>query len=75
MYKRPVQKDPMDFIFDMFPYIFGAIMVLLILGAIVQFAVIGFVGYQVVTDPEGSASFVGNVAAKAIHPVIEQFDR
>ena len=32
---------------------------------------IGYVVYQVASDPEGTANFVGNIAAEAIRPVVD----
>lgn len=34
-------------------------------------SVIGYVVYQVASDPEGTANFVGNIAAEAIRPVVD----
>ena len=34
-------------------------------------SVIGYVVYQVVDDPQGTANFVGNIAAEAIRPVAD----
>jgi hypothetical protein len=34
-------------------------------------SVMGYAAYQVVSDPQGTASFLGNIAADAIRPVAE----
>jgi len=62
----------MKWFFDnMFDKLFIAIFVLVFTVIIVQFAVIGYVGYQVVSDPEGSASFVGKLLGEVVDPVAD----
>jgi hypothetical protein len=34
-------------------------------------SVMGYAAYQVATDPQGAAGFLGNIAADALRPVIE----
>ncbi len=34
-------------------------------------SMMGYAAYQVATDPQGAASFLGNIAADALRPVVE----
>lgn len=69
---RQYRGDTMGRFFDrVFPKLFIGIFVVVFTGIIVQFAVMGYVAYQVVTDPEGAANFVGNIAGEAVRPVAE----
>ncbi len=65
------RKDPMDVIFKFFPWIFGIVLVITLTVMVVQFAVVGYMGYKVLTDPEGSAQFIGTIAGEAIRPVAD----
>ncbi len=65
------QQDPMDKIFNIFPYIFGAIFALVLTIILVQFAVIGYVGYQVVADPDGTATAIGQTLGEIVRPVAD----
>ena len=65
------QQDPMDKFFNIFPYIFGAIFTLVLTMILVQFAVIGYVGYQVVTDPDGTATAIGQTLGEIVRPVAD----
>jgi hypothetical protein len=68
---RYSRKDPMDTFFKFFPYIFIGMFVVAITVIVVQFAVVGYLGYQVVTDPEGSADTVGNILGRLAAPVAD----
>jgi hypothetical protein len=65
------RNDSMDVIFKLFPWIFGIVFVITLTVMVVQFAVVGYVGYKVLTDPEGSAQFIGTIAGEAIRPVAD----
>ena len=65
-------KNNMDKFFDkVFPKLFIAIFAIVFVGVVAQFAVIGYAGYKVVTDPEGTAKFIGTVAGEAVAPVAD----
>jgi|TARA_R110000796_G_scaffold19545_4_gene58647 hypothetical protein len=49
-------------------WVFFAVVTTLIFTA---WGVMGYVGYQVATDPQGAASFLGNIAADALRPVVQ----
>ena len=71
-YNRFNRSSGMDWFFDkVFFKLFIAVFAIAFIGVIVQFAVIGYVGYQVITDPMGSANFVGTVAGEVLKPVAE----
>ncbi len=60
----------MDWFFDrVFPKLFIGIFAVALTVILVQFAIVGFVGYKVITDPMGSANFIGTVAGEALKPV------
>lgn len=68
---RP-RKDTTSWFFDrVFPKLFIGIFVVVILLFLVQVVIIGWAGYQVISDPEGSARAVGAVAAEVIKPVAD----
>ena len=52
--------------------VFGVVFAVIFIGLIANFAFIGYVGYKVASDPEATAEFVGNIAAKAIAPVANE---
>lgn len=60
-----------DWMIKIFPYFFAFCFVIALLWVIVQFAVVGYIGYQVITDPNGAANAVGNIAAEALRPVAD----
>jgi len=64
------RRDPMDRFFSIFPYIFMVVFALVAITVIVQFTIIGVMGYNFLTDPEGSAKYMGEIAGEAIRPVI-----
>jgi hypothetical protein len=49
-------------------WIFFAVILTLIIG---QFALMGWAGYQLFTDPEGTANTVGNILGEVIRPVAD----
>lgn len=49
-------------------WVFFAVVLTLIVG---QFALMGWAGYQLVTDPEGTANFVGTIVGEAVRPVAD----
>lgn len=55
-----------------FNVVFGVVFAVIFVGVMANFAFIGYVGYKVASDPEASAEFVGNIAAKAIAPVANE---
>ena len=62
----------MDNFFEkVFPKLFIAIFAIAFISILVQFAVVGYAGYKLVTDPEGTANFVGTIAGEAIRPVAD----
>lgn len=64
--------NDMDWFFErVFPKLFIGIFAVAITVITVQFAVIGWAGYHVLTDPEGTANIVGTIAGEAIRPVAE----
>lgn len=65
------RKDPMDTFFKFFPYIFITMFVVAIAAIVIQFTVVGYLGFQVLTDPEGSAETVGNILGKLAAPVAD----
>jgi len=66
------RKDGMDWFFDrVFPKLFMTIFAIAFIAILVQFAVIGYAGYKLVTDPSGTANFVGTIAGEAIRPVAD----
>lgn len=66
------RQDTMSWFFDrVFPKLFIGIFVIVILLFLAQVAIIGWAGYHVISDPEGSARAVGAVAAEVIKPVAD----
>lgn len=66
------RQNPMDRFFDqVFPKLFIGVFVFVVLMFLVQIVIIGWAGYQVISDPEGSARAVGTVAAEVIKPVAD----
>jgi hypothetical protein len=64
------QRNGMDWFFDrVFPKLFIGIFAVALTAILVQFAIVGFIGYKVITDPMGSANFIGTVAGEALKPV------
>jgi TRAP-type C4-dicarboxylate transport system permease small subunit len=62
----------MDWFFDkVFPKLFIGIFLVILSVILVQFAFIGWAGYQFVTNPEGSANFVGTIIGEAVRPVAD----
>lgn len=62
----------MDWFFDkVFPKLFIAIFAVAFIGILAQFAVVGYAGYKLVTDPAGTANFVGTIAGEALRPVAD----
>lgn len=49
-------------------WVFFAVVLTLVVG---QFALMGWAGYQLVTDPEGTANFVGTIVGEAVRPVAD----
>jgi hypothetical protein len=49
-------------------WVMFAVAAMLIVG---QFALMGWAGYQLVTDPEGTANFVGTIVGEAVRPVAD----
>lgn len=49
-------------------WIFFAVILTLIIG---QFALMGWAGYQLFTDPEGTANTVGNILGEIVRPVAD----
>ena len=49
-------------------WVMFAVVAMLIFG---QFALMGWAGYQLVTDPEGTANFVGTIVGEAVRPVAD----
>lgn len=65
-------KSGMEWFFErVFPKLFIAIFVIVFTVIIVQFAVIGWAGYNLLTDPEGTANTVGTVVGEVIRPVVD----
>jgi hypothetical protein len=64
-------RDPMDWIFKIFPYVFAGIFVLVLTITIAQFAVVGYVGYQVISDPDAAATAIGNTLGEIVRPVAD----
>ena len=58
-------------LFTVVPWIIGGFMLLTLTIVLAQFALFGWAGYHVLTDPEGTANFVGTIAGEAIRPVAE----
>jgi hypothetical protein len=66
------QSNGLDWFFDrVFPKLFIGIFALVATVILVQFAVIGYAGYKLLTDPHGTANFIGTVAGEAIKPVAD----
>ena len=60
-----------DWLFRVVPWIIGGIFVFVITMVVVQFAIVGWAGYHVLTDPEGTANFVGTIVGEAVRPVAD----
>jgi len=60
-----------DWLFKVVPWVIGIGFVFTLGFIIVQFAVIGWAGYHAVTDPEGTATFIGTIVGDAVRPVAE----
>ena len=58
-------------LFKAVPWVIGIGTVFTIVFVVAQFAFIGWAGYQVVTDPEGTADFIGNIAGSVAGPVAD----
>lgn len=66
------RATPRAWFFDKaFPVLFTVMFTLGLVGALAQFAVVGYAGYKAVTDPTGTANFVGNVVGELIVPIAE----
>jgi len=66
------RQDTMSWFFDrVFPKLFIGMFVFAALIILIQVAIIGFAGYKIVSDPEGTAKTVGTIAAEAIKPVVD----
>lgn len=72
MRKFGQQRMGMDWFFDrVFPKLFIGVFLIVITVFLVQFAIIGYAGYHLITDPTGTANFVGTVAGEALRPVAD----
>lgn len=66
------RRDGMEWFFDrVFPKLFIGIFVIVIAVFVIQFVIIGTAGYHLITDPEGTANFVGTIAGEALRPVAD----
>lgn len=54
-----------------FPKLFIGMFILGAVVIVVQFAVVGYAGYKLVTDPTGAANFVGTIAGEVMRPVAD----
>lgn len=69
-----MRRNPRDRFFNIFPYIFIGAFALIATGVIVQFAVIGTLGYHVLMDPEGSAKYIGEITGEANHHIVHAME-
>lgn len=59
-------------LFDrVFPVVFTVIFVIALAVILFQFALLGWAGYHVLTDPEGTANMVGTIVGEAVRPVAD----
>jgi hypothetical protein len=66
------RRDGMEWFFDrVFPKLFIGMFVVVLTAITVQFAVMGWVGYQVISDPEGAAEMIGTIVGEAVRPVAD----
>jgi hypothetical protein len=69
---RNIDRDGMGWFFDrVFPKLFIGLFAVALTVILFQFAVIGVAGYHVLTDPEGTANFVGTIVGEAVRPVAD----
>jgi hypothetical protein len=71
MRNRNFNRQSGDWLFRVVPWVIGIGFVVTITVVLIQFAIVGWAGYHVLTDPEGTANFVGTIAGEAIRPVAE----
>lgn len=74
--RRYGRRDPMDRFFNIFPYmyIFIVMFAIVLTWFFIQFAAIGYINYSVITDPKGSARFIGEITSEAVKPVINTIE-
>jgi hypothetical protein len=66
---RNAYKKPL--FWRIFPYVFGVIFTIALAVIVGQFALIGWAGYHMITNPEGSAATIGKIVAEAVAPVAD----
>ena len=71
MRTRNLGRQRQSRLFTIVPWIIGIGIVLTFTIVIAQFAFMGWAGYHLVSDPEGTANFVGSVVGEAVRPVAD----
>ena len=69
--RRGFDHSQGDWLFRFVPVFIGIVFVITITLVVIQFTLMGWVGYHAVTDPEGAANFVGTIVGEAVRPVAE----
>lgn len=66
------RRNTTDWFFDfIFPKLFIGIFVIVLTTIIAQFALIGWGAYQFISNPEGTANYIGTIAGEALRPVAD----
>lgn len=60
-----------DRLFRVVPWFIGGVFILVITMVIGQFVIMGWTGYHLVTDPEGTAKLVGSILGEIVRPVAD----
>jgi hypothetical protein len=69
--RRSFNNQSGDWMFKVVPWVIGIGFVVTITIVMIQFAVIGWAGYHAVTDPTGTANFIGTIVGDAVRPVAD----
>lgn len=71
MNSRFNRKSDFDRNFNLMGRLFWVMFAVVLTLIVGQFALMGWAGYQLVTDPEGTANFVGTIVGEAVRPVAD----
>jgi hypothetical protein len=69
--RRNNRMSDFDRNFNLVRNVFWVFFSVAIIFIAIQFMLIGWAGYQLVTDPEGTANFVGTIIGEAVRPVAD----
>lgn len=72
--RRYNRRDPLDRFFNIFPHIFAGMFAVALVMIVIWYTVIGYVVYNVISDPKGSAHFIGEIVSETVKPVIQDIE-